>query len=72
MSAGQTPPRSVRVPTPVWDAARRTAASRGETVTDAVVRFLTIYGQGELEDEQAAAGRDSRPTPRPIPGAPSL
>lgn len=49
MKPTHTPPRSLRIPTPVWEAAKRTAAARGETVTDAVTRFLTVYGADELE-----------------------
>ena len=40
-----TPPRSIRVPNDVWDAAKRVAERRGETVTDAVLRFLRRYGR---------------------------
>lgn len=45
MNPAHTPPRSIRVPDAVWDAAKAKAAERGETVTDAVVRFLTRYGK---------------------------
>jgi len=45
MKPTHTPPRSIRVPDDVWDAAKAKAAERGETVTDAVVRFLTRYGK---------------------------
>ena len=45
MRATHTPPRSVRVPDDVWEAAKAEAARRGETVTDAVVRFLRRYGR---------------------------
>ena len=38
-----TPPRSVRVPEDLWQAARARAAERGETVTDAIVRALERY-----------------------------
>ena len=55
MPTPHTPPRSMRVPDPIWEAAKRTAAARGETVTDAVVRFLTVYGADELGEEQSAA-----------------
>lgn len=41
-----TPPRSVRVPDEVWTAAKTEAARRGETVSDAVVRYLKRYGSG--------------------------
>jgi len=40
-----TPPRSIRVPDDVWNAAKEEAQRRGETVTDAVVRFLRRYGK---------------------------
>ena len=45
MKASHTPPRSVRVPDDVWQAAKDEAARRGESVTDAVVRFLVRYGK---------------------------
>lgn len=45
MKPTHTPPRSIRVPEDVWTAAKDAAAQRGETVTDAVVRFLTRYGK---------------------------
>ena len=40
-----TKPRSLRIPDDVWDAAKLGAERRGETVTDAVVRFLRRYGK---------------------------
>jgi hypothetical protein len=40
-----TPPRTVRVPDAVWQAARAEAARRGESVSDAVNRFLRRYGK---------------------------
>ena len=43
--SGHTPPRSVRVPDDVWQAAKAEAERRGETVTDAVVRALRRYGR---------------------------
>ena len=47
MSAqGNTPPRSVRVPEDVWQAAKDAAERKGETVSGAVVRFLRRYGRG--------------------------
>lgn len=45
MKPTHTPPRSIRIPDEVWNAAKTEAAQRGETVTDAVVRFLTRYGK---------------------------
>ena len=43
---GNTPPRSVRVPDDVWQAAKAAAERKGETVSEAVVRFLRRYGRG--------------------------
>jgi len=40
---GETPPRSIRVPEDVWQAAKAEAERRGETVTDAILRFLIRY-----------------------------
>lgn len=45
MKASHTPPRSLRVPDDLWAAAQAEAARRGETVTDAVVRFLRRYSR---------------------------
>lgn len=39
----QTPPRSVRVPEDLWQAAHARAQQRGETVTDAILRALRRY-----------------------------
>lgn len=38
-----TPRRSIRIPDTLWKTARAEAAERGETVTDAITRFLTRY-----------------------------
>lgn len=45
MKSTHTPPRSMRVPDAIWQAAKDEAERRGETVTDAVVRFLARYGK---------------------------
>jgi hypothetical protein len=37
------PPRSVRVPDPLWAAAKDRAAERGETVSDVILRALKRY-----------------------------
>jgi hypothetical protein len=37
------PPRSVRVPDPLWSAAKDRAAERGETVSDVILRALKRY-----------------------------
>lgn len=39
----KTKARSVRVPDDLWDAAKRRAEERGETVTDVLIRALTRY-----------------------------
>lgn len=41
-----TPPRSVRVPDHVWDAARARAQAEGTTVTAVILRALTRYAKG--------------------------
>jgi len=38
-----TPNRTIRVPDEVWDAAKRVAADRGETVTEVIIRALVRY-----------------------------
>lgn len=38
-----TPNRTVRVPDELWEAAKRKAADRGETVTAVILRALTRY-----------------------------
>lgn len=38
-----TPNRTMRIPDDVWQAAKRIAADRGESVTDVVLRALRRY-----------------------------
>lgn len=38
-----TPTRSVRVPDEEWEAAKRVASDRGETLTDVIRRALRRY-----------------------------
>lgn len=38
-----TPPRSVRIPDALWNAAKTKADERGETVTDVIIRALERY-----------------------------
>lgn len=38
-----TPHRSVRVPDDLWQAAKRKAAERGETLTSVIIRALVRY-----------------------------
>ena len=38
-----TPNRTIRVPDEVWEAARRVAQDRGETLTAVIVRALVRY-----------------------------
>jgi hypothetical protein len=40
---GNTPARSMRIPDELWADALAESERRGETVTDAVVRFLRRY-----------------------------
>lgn len=39
----KTPKRGVRVDDELWEAAKRVAADRGETVSDVIVRALKRY-----------------------------
>lgn len=43
MKESHTPPRSVRVPTALWDAVKTEADLRGESVTDVILRALRRY-----------------------------
>lgn len=43
MRETHTPPRSVRIPDELWQAAKAKAAERGETVTDVIVKALERY-----------------------------
>lgn len=38
-----TPHRTIRVPDELWQAVKRKAADRGETVTDVILRALKRY-----------------------------
>jgi predicted DNA binding CopG/RHH family protein len=38
-----TPNRTIRVPDELWEAAKRKASDRGETVTDVILRALRRY-----------------------------
>jgi hypothetical protein len=46
MTRPHTPPRSVRIPDPVWDAARERAQREGTTVSAVILRALQRYGKG--------------------------
>lgn len=43
MKPTHTPPRSIRVPDDVWEAAKEKAAERGETISQVVVDALRRY-----------------------------
>lgn len=45
----KTPHRTIRVPEEEWEPAKVEAVRRGETLTDAIRRFLRKYGKGEDE-----------------------
>jgi hypothetical protein len=44
----KTPMRSMRIPTPLWDAVKAEAKRRGETVTDVARRAFEVYVNGGL------------------------
>ena len=44
-----TPNRTIRVPDEVWEAARRKAQDRGETITAVIIRALIRYAR-EYDD----------------------
>lgn len=44
-----TPPRSIRIPDDLWQAAKATAERRGETVTDAITRYLRRYARDQAK-----------------------
>lgn len=44
---GNTPPRSIRVPDDVWQAAKARAEAEGTTTSEAVVRYLRRWGKGK-------------------------
>jgi hypothetical protein len=50
-----TPPRSIRVEEDLWNAAGREAERRGETRTDAIIKFLRRY----TRDTPSAAAPDT-------------
>lgn len=41
-----TPPRSVRIPDPIWDQATARAKAEGTTVTAVILKALTSYAKG--------------------------
>lgn len=45
--------RSIRVPDELWRAAQRVAADRGESLSDAVRRFLERYVRNHPTDDDA-------------------
>ncbi|MDN4174764.1 hypothetical protein QWY28_17515 [Nocardioides sp. SOB77] len=42
-NAPKTPKHGVRVPEELWQAAKRKAGDRGETLTEVIIRALTRY-----------------------------
>lgn len=65
MKSNHTPPRSLRVPDDVWQAAMRTAQLRGETLSSALVAFLEDYGREELQAAHALATLERLAQARP-------
>jgi hypothetical protein len=49
MKPTHTPHRTIRVPDEIWTAAQEEAKRRGETMTDAIVRFLIRYGKSHSQ-----------------------
>lgn len=45
------PTRSIRIPDDLWNAAKRIAADRGETITDVVIRALERYVRAHPLDD---------------------
>jgi NRPS condensation-like uncharacterized protein len=48
----QIPPRSVRIPAPIWNAAKARAEREGTTVTAVILRALTRYAKKEPTTEE--------------------
>jgi len=46
MTRPRTPPRTVRIPDPIWNAAKARAEREGTTVTAIILRALTRYAKG--------------------------
>ena len=42
----KTPPRSVRIPDAIWNAAKARADTEGTTLTAVILRALTRYAKG--------------------------
>lgn len=42
----KTPPRSVRIPDAIWNAARERAEREGTTITAVILRALARYARG--------------------------
>lgn len=53
----KTPQRTFRVPTERYEDAKREAEARGESLSDAVNRFLDDYGARERARRLARTGR---------------
>lgn len=43
--------RALRIDPDIWADARREAEVRGETITDAITRFLIRYSRGYKDDD---------------------
>ncbi len=56
MTRPHTPPRSVRVPDAVWQAARDRAEAEGTTVTAVILRALTRYAKGGADGTRGGHG----------------
>ena len=48
--APATPPRSIRIPDEIWQAAKARAAREGTTVTAIIMKALRRYGAGHSKE----------------------
>lgn len=52
MKETHTPPRSVRIDTELWEAAKAKAAAEGRTITDVIAAALRRYVRSKRGSEQ--------------------
>lgn len=55
-----TPPRSIRVPDELWHAAMNVASDRGESISEAVNRFLARYVKAGMNKDEDPLARQLR------------
>jgi hypothetical protein len=73
-ATGQTTPRAIRIPDPLWESALKIAKSRGETLSDVVRESMAeyvasggvrsgIYNRGKIPAPERVAAEEPRETP---------